>query len=47
MQALHVKVVADTLGLETGSSRKETDWVLFDMTWSLGSQVRDGLKAVK
>lgn len=47
LQALHVKVVSHTLGLETGSARKETDWALCDMIWSLGSQVEDDLETVK
>lgn len=31
LQALHVKVVVHTLGLERGPARKETDWALCDM----------------
>lgn len=47
LQALHLKVVAHTLGLERGPDWEETDWALCDMIWSLDSQTEDGLEIVK
>lgn len=47
LQALHINEVAHKLGLEAGPAKKETDWALCDMLWSLGSQTEDGLETVK